>query len=68
MMSLYVNLCPPHTEKSDIISLEVPLNYTDKLLEYAHIISDHTNLSNRKAFKEVVKYSVQYLLDKGDFK
>jgi len=63
-MNMYVNLCPPYTEKSETVTLDIPPEEMDMFMQYVHILAEEKNLSARKAFTDMVKYTYDQLMDK----
>jgi len=61
---MYVNLCPPYTEKSETVTLDIPPEEMDMFMQYVHILAEEKNLSARKAFTDMVKYTYDQLMDK----
>ncbi len=42
-MNMYVNLCPAYTEKSETLTLDVPPDLMDSLMQYVHVLSEEKN-------------------------
>lgn len=63
-MNMYVNLCPPQTEKSETLTVDVPVREMDAFMQYVHILADEKNISARRAFTDMVKYTYEYLMEK----
>lgn len=63
-MNMYVNLCPPYTEKSETVTLDIPPEEMDMFMQYVHILAEEKNVSARKAFTDMVKYTYDQLMDK----
>lgn len=63
-MNMYVNLCPPYTEKSETVTLDIPPEEMDVFMQYVHILAEEKNISARKAFTDMVKYTYDQLMDK----
>lgn len=65
-MQFYYNLNPPrHDGESDLITLEAPPEVMDILFTYAKNISDVKNIDSNRAVKEIIKQSVQIILEKN---
>ncbi len=62
-MNLYVNLCPPYSKRSDTVTLDVPSEYTDVLMQYVHILADEKNVTARKAFRELTTTTFDNLME-----
>tara|TARA_B100001057_G_scaffold476570_1_gene544747 strand:- start:3861 stop:4154 length:294 start_codon:yes stop_codon:yes gene_type:complete len=63
-MNLYVNLCPPYTERSDTITVDVPPEHTEQFMQYVHILSDEKNIAARRALQELVEGTYENLMGK----
>jgi len=62
-MNMYVNLCPPYTEKSETLTLDIPPHEMDILLQYVHVLADEKNISARRAFSDMVRYTFDQLME-----
>ncbi|QPB08038.1 hypothetical protein [Synechococcus phage S-H38] len=64
-MQFYYNLNPPGYEgESDIVTIEAPSEVMDVLFQYSKQISDQTNAHQSKAVKDVLKESVNTIIEK----
>jgi type IV secretory pathway component VirB8 len=63
-MNMYVNLCPKYTENSETVTVDVPTEYVDHLMQYVHILADERNQTARKALVDIVRYSFNTLMEK----
>ena len=64
-MNMYVNLCPAYTEKSETLTLDVPTDEMDSFMQYVHILAEEKNISARRAFTDMVKYTYEHLMEKN---
>ena len=62
-MNMYVNLCPKYTENSETVTMDVPTEYVDELMRYAHILADERNQTARKALVDIVRYTFNTLME-----
>lgn len=63
-MNMYVNLCPPYTEKSETLTLDIPPEEMDMFMQYVHVLADQKNVSARKVFADMVKSTYDQLMEK----
>ena len=63
-MNMYVNLCPPYTEKSETLTLDIPPEEMELFMQYVHVLADQKNVSARKAFTDMVKSTYDQLMEK----
>jgi len=63
-MNHYVNLCPPYCETSDTLTVDIPTEYMDDFLRLVYALADEQNVTPRKAFGEMVKYTYYNLMEK----
>ena len=63
-MNMYVNLCPKYTENSETVTVDVPTEYVDQLMQMVHILADERNQTARKALVDIVRYSFNTLMEK----
>ncbi len=63
-MNMYVNLCPAYTEKSETLTLDVPPDLMDSLMQYVHVLSEEKNISSRRAFQDMVQGTYEQLMEK----
>ena len=62
-MNMYVNLCTGYTERNDTLTLDLPPEYVDELMQMVHTIADEKNVTARKAFVDMVRYTYYNLLE-----
>ena len=62
-MNMYVNLCTEYTNKSDTLTLDLPPEYSDELMQMVHVLADERNISARRAFVDMVRYTYYNLLE-----
>ena len=63
-MNMYVNLCPPYTEESETLTLDIPPEQMDMFMEYVHVLAHEKNITARRAFTDMVKDTFGQLMDK----
>ena len=63
-MNMYVNLCPAYTEKSETLTVDVPTDQMDAFMQMVHILSEEKNISARRAFTDMVRYTFDNLMEK----
>ena len=63
-MNMYVNLCPKYTENTETLTVDVPTEYMDEFVQMVHTLSDEKNISERKAFQDIVRYTFNYLMER----
>ena len=63
-MNMYVNLCPAYTEKSETLTVDVPTDQMDDFMQMVHILSVEKNISARRAFTDMVRYTFDNLMEK----
>jgi len=63
-MNMYVNLCPAYAEKSETLTLDLAPEEMDKFMQYVHILADEKNITARRAFTDMVKYTYENLMEK----
>ena len=61
---MYVNLCPAYTEKSETLTVDVPTDQMDDFMQMVHILSVEKNISARRAFTDMVRYTFDNLKEK----
>ena len=58
-MNVYVNCCPSgYDSESDLITVEVPISYSDEVLAYARTLSDAYGIPNDRVLKDIIKETV----------
>ena len=63
-MNMYVNLCPAYTEKSETLTVDVPTDQMDDFMQMVHSLSEEKNISARRAFTDMVRYTFDNLMEK----
>ena len=63
-MNMYVNLCPAYTQKSDSVTMDVPNDMTEYFMLYVYTLSDEKNISARRAFNDMLRYTFDTLMEK----
>jgi uncharacterized protein YaaR (DUF327 family) len=65
-MQFYYNLNPSGYEgESDLVTIEAPAHVMDILFEYCKQITETKNIHQDKAIKELIKESVNIILEKN---
>ena len=62
-MNMYVNLCTQYTNKSDTLTVALPPEYSDEFMQMVHVLADERNISARRAFVDMVRYTYYNLLE-----
>ena len=62
-MNMYVNLCTQYTNKSDTLTVDLPHEYSDEFMQMVHVLADERNISARRAFVDMVRYTYYNLLE-----
>jgi len=62
-MNMYVNLCTQYTNKSDTLTVDIPPEYSDEFMQMVHVLADEKNISARRAFVDMVRYTYYNLLE-----
>jgi hypothetical protein len=63
-MQYYANLCAPYAEKNATLTIDLPAEDMDQFMELVHILKEEKNLSARRAFTDMVKYTYEHLMQK----
>ena len=63
-MNMYVNLCPAMSEKKDTLTVDIPPEYTDEFNQMVHILAEEKNITARRAFVDMVKFTFDNLMEK----
>lgn len=63
-MNMYVNLCPAYTNQSETLTVDVPTDEMDSFMQMVHILSEEKNISARRAFTDMVRYTFDNLMEK----
>lgn len=55
-MNVYVNCCPGgYIGDSDLITVDVPVSYSDEVLAYARVLSDAYDTPSDRVLKDILK-------------
>lgn len=58
-MNVYVNCCPSgYNGESELVTVEVPTQFTDEVLAYARLLSDSYGPSETRIVKDIIKESI----------
>lgn len=63
-MNMYVNLCPAYTNQSETLTVDIPTDEMDSFMQLVHILSEEKNISARRAFTDMVRYTFDNLMEK----
>ena len=63
-MNMYVNLCASTNDKSDTLTVDIPPVYTDEFNQMVHILAEEKNISARRAFVDMVKFTFDNLMER----
>ena len=63
-MNMYVNLCSSTNDKRDTLTVDIPPVYTDEFNQMVHILAEEKNISARRAFGDMVKYTFDNLMER----
>ena len=63
-MNIYVNLCSGKEERKDTLTVDIPPVYTDEFNQMVHILAEEKNISARRAFGDMVKYTFDNLMER----
>lgn len=64
-MNHYVNLCPAYTEKTETLTVDLPPEHMDEFMQMVHILAEEKNVTARRAFVDMVKYTYYNLMEKN---
>ena len=68
MEKLYRSTTPiyvlPYAEKNATLTIDLPAEDMDQFMELVHILKEEKNLSARRAFTDMVKYTYEHLMQK----
>jgi hypothetical protein len=64
-MNHYVNLCPPYTDKPETLTVDLPPEYMDEFMRMVNVIADERNVTSRRAFVDMVKFTFENLMEKS---
>ncbi|AOO15426.1 hypothetical protein WH070310_153 [Cyanophage S-RIM12_WH_07_0310] len=58
-MNVYVNLKPnTYDGDTDLLTVEVPVSYTEELLKHVRPIAEQKNIDEAKILKDIIKEAV----------
>ncbi len=63
-MNMYVNLCQGTVSKKDTFTVDLPPEYTDNFNQMVHILAEEKNITARRAFVDLVKYTFDNLMER----
>ena len=63
-MNIYVNLCSSTNEKKDTLTVDIPPVYTDEFNQMVHILAQEKNITARRAFVDMVKFTFDNLMER----
>ena len=63
-MNMYVNLCSSTNDKRDTLTVDIPPVYTDEFNQMVHILAEEKNISARRAFVDMVKFTFDNLMER----
>ena len=63
-MNMYVNLCSGKEQRKDTLTVDIPPVYTDEFNQMVHILAEEKNISARRAFGDMVKYTFDNLMER----
>ena len=63
-MNMYVNLCQGTVSKKDTLTVDLPPEYTDNFNQMVHILAEEKNITARRAFVDLVKYTFDNLMER----
>ena len=63
-MNMYVNLCSGKEERKDTLTVDIPPVYTDEFNQMVHILAEEKNITARRAFVDLVKYTFDNLMER----
>ena len=63
-MNMYVNMCTGTVPKKDTLTIDIPPEYTDEFNQMVHILAEEKNISARRAFGDMVKYTFDNLMER----
>lgn len=64
-MNHYINLCPKFCEESEMLTLDIPKEYMDQVLALAAYLADEKNITERRAFSDIIRGTLDQLLEKN---
>ena len=62
-MNMYVNLCPAHSKKAESLTVDIPSDQMETFMQMVHILSEEKNISARRSFTDLVKYTFNELME-----
>ena len=63
-MNMYVNPCSSTNDKRDTLTVDIPPVYTDEFNQMVHILAEEKNISARRAFVDMVKFTFDNLMER----
>ena len=63
-MNMYVNLCSGKEERKDTLTVDIPPVYTDEFNQMVHILAEEKNITARRAFVDMVKFTFDNLMER----
>ena len=63
-MNMYVNLCSSTNDKRDTLTVDIPPVYTDEFNQMVPILAEEKNISARRAFVDMVKFTFDNLMER----
>ena len=64
-MNYYVNCTPRTCEEYESVTLDIPTEYIEEVLQLARTLADERNSNARKAFSDIVRQSYQQLIERN---
>jgi hypothetical protein len=64
-MNHYVNLCPAYTEQTETLTVDLPPEFMDEFMQMVHVLADEKQITARRAFVDMVKYTYYNLMEKN---
>jgi len=63
-MNMYVNLCSGKEQRKDTLTVDIPPVYTDEFNQMVHILAQEKNITARRAFVDMVKFTFDNLMER----
>ena len=63
-MNMYVNMCTGTVPKKDTLTIDIPPEYTDEFNQMVHILAQEKNITARRAFVDMVKFTFDNLMER----
>ena len=64
-MNMYVNLCSGKEQRKDTLTVDIPPVYTEEFNQMVHILAEEKNISARRAFVDMVKFTFDNLMERN---